>query len=314
MRDTIVVEKGRENVMSIQGKPGPATSTGTELAPIVCCIDDGFVQPLCVLMQSLAVVHREATAQFTFIIIFRELSDASRRAIRDHADRLGLGLDLRPVARPDSRYREFRTGSDATYTRLAIPEVIPDHRVVLYLDVDLIILRDLRPLLARSLGGAPLAAVPDPTKPFLGLGRAMPGWENLGLRADRGYFNNGVALLDVDECRRRNLFPEASRFLIEHPDSVRYWDQDAMNWAAADDWVRLERTWNTFALSPLVGLGEYVHRAESALPLHQLLADEDTAAVLHFAGPRKPWMPDYPAGPHRDRYLGLLRMTTDRSP
>jgi UDP-D-galactose:(glucosyl)LPS alpha-1,3-D-galactosyltransferase len=299
--------------MSIHGEAGLTTSTGTELPPIVCCIDDGFVPPLCVLMQSLAVVHREATARFTFIIIFRDLSDAGQRSIREHGDRLGLSVDLRQVPPPDSRYPEFRTGSDATYTRLAIPEVIPDHRIVLYLDVDLIILRDLRPLLTQPLAGAPFAAVLDPTKPLLGLGRALPGWPGLGLQGDREYFNNGVTLLDVDECRRQELFLKASRFLIDHPDNVRYWDQDAMNWASTGDWLRLDRTWNTFALSPLVQLGEYVHRAECVLPLGQLLAEEETAAVLHFAGPRKPWMQDYPAGPHRDRYLGLLRMVTERS-
>ena len=85
-----------------------------------------------------------------------------------------------------------------------------------------------------------------------------------------------------------------------------------MNWAATGNWLRLERKWNTFAFSPLVQLGDYVHRAESVLPLSRLLAEDDTAAILHFAGPRKPWMRDYSEGPHRDRYLRLLRMVTDR--
>ena len=34
----------------------------------------------------------------------------------------------------------------------------------------------------------------------------------------------------------------------------------------------------------------------------RLVAEEDTAAVLHFAGPVKPWQDDYPPGPARDRY------------
>jgi lipopolysaccharide biosynthesis glycosyltransferase len=286
------------------------TSDAAPLAPIVCCIDDGFVQPLCVLMQSVATVQPDATADITFIIIHQGLLDTSRRAIQANADRLGLTVEFRRVPAPDSRYPEFRTGSDATYTRLAIPDVITDHQVVLYMDVDIILLQDIRPLLTMPLKGAPFAVVPDPTKPLLRLGRAMPGWQAHGLHGDREYFNNGVMLIDVAECRRREFFTEVSRFLVERPDNLQYWDQDAMNWVAKDDWLRLDRKWNTLALSPLVQLGGYVHRGEPVLPLTQLLAEEEDAALLHFAGPRKPWADDYPDNPLRDRYLRLLHMVT----
>jgi UDP-D-galactose:(glucosyl)LPS alpha-1,3-D-galactosyltransferase len=288
------------------------TSDAAPLAPIVCCIDDGFVQPLCVLMQSIATAQPDATADIKFIIIHQGLHDTSRSTIHANADPLGLSVEFRRVPAPDSRFPEFRTGSDATYTRLAIPDVITDHRVVLYMDVDIILLQDIRPLLKMSLDGAPFAAVPDPTKPVLRLGRALPGWQDMGLSGDREYFNNGVMLIDIAECRRQGLFAEAARLLIEQPDNLRYWDQDAMNLAATEDWLRLERKWNTFAFSPLVQLGGYAHRGEPLLPLAQLLAEEETAAVLHFAGPRKPWDHDYPENPLRDRYLRLLSMTTGK--
>ncbi|GLZ05676.1 hypothetical protein Acsp03_31420 [Actinomadura sp. NBRC 104412] len=285
-------------------------SDTVELAPIVCCVDDGFVRPLCVLMQSIATAEPGAAADITLLVIHQGLQEESRTAIRSNADRLGISVDLRLVPPPDPRYPAFRTGSDATYTRLAIPEVIPDHRVVLYMDVDIILLQDIRPLLAMPLDGAPFGAVPDPTKPVLRLGRALPGWQDLGLSGDREYFNNGVLLVDIEECRRRDFFATASRLLVERQDNLRYWDQDAMNLAADEDWLRLDRKWNTFAFSPLVQLGGYVHRGEPVLPLARLLAEEETAAVLHFAGPRKPWMCDYPDNPLRDRYLRLLQMTT----
>jgi lipopolysaccharide biosynthesis glycosyltransferase len=290
------------------------TSDTAEHAPIVCCVDDGFVQPLCVLMQSIATAQPDATGDIRFLIIHQGLQEKSRKAIHANADRLGLSVEFRRVPPPDSRYPEFRTGSDATYTRLAIPEVIEDHRVVLYMDVDIILLQDIRPLLRLPLNGAPFACVPDPTKPVLRLGRALPGWQELGLHGDREYFNNGVMLIDIAECRRQELFAKASRYLVDRQENLRYWDQDAMNLAANDDWLRLDRKWNTFAFSPLVQLGGYVHRGEPLIPLARLLAEEETAAVLHFAGPKKPWMSDYPDNPLRDRYLRLLNMITEVSP
>src|SRR4051812_36089478 len=60
----------------------PMTSDAGPIAPIVCCIDDGFVQPLCVLMQSIGTVQPDATADITFIIIHQGLSDSSQGAIQ----------------------------------------------------------------------------------------------------------------------------------------------------------------------------------------------------------------------------------------
>jgi|ERR1039457_2144447 UDP-D-galactose:(glucosyl)LPS alpha-1,3-D-galactosyltransferase len=285
--------------------PG-ATEVPRKLPPLVCGVDDGFIQPLCVMMESLAAAHPGGTGDMRLIVLNHALSKSSSDAIRWHADRLSLSVELRTAPAPSSRYPAFRWTSDATYMRLAIPEIITDHRKVLYLDVDLLILKDLRPLLEHDLSGAALAAVRDPKVPLLKIGKVLPGWERLGLSGNQEYFNNGVMLLDLPECRRQQIFARASDFLIEHPENVRYWDQDAMNWSAADNWLRLDRKWNTFALSPRIQLGNFIHQAESVIPLAQLLADEDTAAVLHFAGANKPWAAGFPDGPLRDLYAKFL--------
>src|SRR5262249_5390145 len=153
----------------------------------------------CVLMQSIATAQPDAPADIKFLVIHQGLQEKSRIAINSNADRLGIRVDFRRVPPPDPRYPEFRTASAATYTRLAVPDVIPDHRVVLCMDVDVILLRDIRPLLTLPLDGAPFAAVPDPTKPVLRLGGALPGWQDLGFDGDRGYFNSGVMLIDITE-------------------------------------------------------------------------------------------------------------------
>src|SRR5690348_15739689 len=138
---------------------------GCELAPIVCAVDDRYVTPLCVLMQSLSVAHPGRSLQV--IVMHQGLSEASQRRIRWHADRLGLDVGLRLAPGVDPRYPVSLWVTDATYLRLALPEVVPDAPVVLYLDVDLLVLRDLGPLLAQPLDGVPLAAVRDPLNPTL---------------------------------------------------------------------------------------------------------------------------------------------------
>jgi UDP-D-galactose:(glucosyl)LPS alpha-1,3-D-galactosyltransferase len=219
-------------------------------------------------------------------------------------------MELRAVPAGAAGYPVSGWVSDAVYLRLTIGEVIVDEPVVLYLDADTIVLDDLRPLLRHPMAGMPVAAVRDPQNPIIGRGIALPGWSQLGIAEGREYFNSGVMLLDLAECRRRGIFERSHRFLLEHPDMVTLWDQDALNWALEDQWLRLGRRWNTFALSPLVQRGGYVHDdAEPFMPLEQLLADEPAAAVLHFAGPDKPWKPDYPPGPICQTYQHFLEAT-----
>lgn len=275
------------------------------LAPIVCGVDDRYVGPLCALMRSFAVTHGPDLAEFRMIVLGDRLSDISAERIGAVAHRLGLSVELRP-ADADRGYPVDRWVSRAVYLRLAIPDAV-DEPVVLYLDADLLIVRDLRPLLNQPLQGKPLGAVQDPHSPLVGVGLGQPGWRDLGLPEGRQYFNSGVMLLDLAECQRRDVFGRAHYFLREYPQHAQLWDQDALNWSVDDHWLRLDRRWNTFVVSSLGRVGEQHHRAaEQVVPLSGLIADERTAAILHYSGPEKPWESDYPAGPFRDLYRAHL--------
>src|SRR5262245_33754086 len=126
--------------------------------PIVCGVDDRYVGPLCVLMQSLAMAHPDSAPELRLVVIHRRLTEASRQRVRWHAERLGLTVELREVQSASEGYPVSHWVTDAVYVRLAIPEVVSDSRVVLYLDADVVVLRDLRPLLETGLAGRPVAA------------------------------------------------------------------------------------------------------------------------------------------------------------
>ncbi|MEV8476218.1 glycosyltransferase family 8 protein [Streptomyces sp. NPDC051173] len=280
------------------------------LPPIVCGVDASYVVPLRALMSSLVTTHAYDHGDLRLIVLHDQLPEAARADILRHARQIGLSTQLRAVPAAPVRGPVSGWVSEAVYLRLSIAEVIGDERVVLYLDADTLVLRSLRPLLRHQLGGAPLAAVRDPQNPVLGRGIALPGWDRLGLPAGREYFNSGVMLIDLSVCRERGLFERARRFLAEHPGHARFWDQDALNWAAEDTWLRLDRRWNTFALSSLASQPGFVHHAEEVMPLATLLGDESRAAVLHFAGPDKPWKAGYPAAALADLYQQHLPATT----
>ncbi|MDG4834866.1 glycosyltransferase family 8 protein [Solwaraspora sp. WMMD1047] len=291
------------------GVPGPSRS----LPPIVCGVDHRYALPLTALMRSLAAVESETTEALRIIVLHGGLDSASQKMIGYTADEVGLTLEFRRVTGADAAYPVSGWISDAVYLRLAIADTILDEPRVLYLDADVLVLRDIRPLLSQPLGGLGMGAVRDPQNPIVGVGIALPGWERIGVPRGREYFNSGVLLLDLELCRRQCLFPAATRFLRTYPGEARLWDQDALNVAADDRWTRLERRWNTFVISPLVGLPGFTHaNAEPVMPLATLLGDERDAAVLHFGGPLKPWSSGYPAGPMRDLYRRFLDPARER--
>lgn len=277
------------------------------LPPIVCGVDDRYAPPLGALLRSLATAHAGDLGGLRLIVLHDRLSDDAQKRLTELAQRLGLPAELRSVRPVDRHYPVDRWISEAVYLRLAIAEVVVDEPVVLYLDADVLVMRDLRPLLRHPLRGEPVAAVQDPHSPLVGVGLGQPGWRELGLPEGRQYFNSGVMLLDLVECRRRAIFERAHQFLRDHPQHAQLWDQDALNWAVDDHWLRLARCWNVFTVSALGPGAEVHHRAaEPVIPLAELVAEEPTAAILHYSGPEKPWADDYPAGRFRDLYRGYL--------
>lgn len=271
-------------------------------AALVCGVDDGYSSALRTLIRSIGAAHGPATSQLRMIVLDQGLTPASKSALMAEGEAANLLVRVRPAPAPDPSYPVSEWVSSAVYTRLSIPEVINDEERVLYLDADTLVVGDLRPLLELPLSGHCLGAALDPQNPLTGHGIVMPGWRELGIEYGRPYFNSGVMLIDLAAAERNEMFATALRFLAEHPDKVKFWDQDALNYAADGSWLRLDPRWNTFAISPLASRPDFIHHAEATTPLAELLADEETASIIHFAGPDKPWQPSYPPSRLLDLY------------
>ena len=97
-----------------------------------------------------------------------------------------------------------------TLMRLALPEILPDERRVLWLDVDTIVTDDISGLFGTDLDGCYFAAVEEPTRskrPFV-------------------YYNTGVLLSDLDALRDgkyQRLIRFVNGFRMDFP------DQDCVN-------------------------------------------------------------------------------------
>lgn len=172
--------------------------------------------------------------------------------------------------------------SIATYYRLMAPRILSiDIKKILYLDSDIIVRRSLTDLWTTDLRDHALAAVQefywDQRKPFVEI---PPGSK---------YFNAGILLINLDYWRRNKIGERAIDFIINNPQKVNYWDQDALNALLVNRWINLPPIWN-------VQVNRWSDLEWIDLPTILNVYDDTearklvaNAAIVHFVGPVKPW-------------------------
>ncbi len=262
-------------------------------------LDETYAWPGAVVLASLGTTGGMGRGTGTVFVCFKELSRDSIGMLQ----RVAAGVEAN-VSFVETRIPRGLPASGhlscAMYLRLAIPDALATEPSLLYFDADVLAVSDIHPLLDVDLKGFPVGAVRDLYNPLLRLGQGLPGYRQLGLRGDREYFNSGVMKVDVTLFREMQIAERSKEFLLRFPQHARFPDQCALNWAVADRWVRLPLTWNALTISVMEDPRHY--GGEEVLPWEHALAVERSAAILHFAGSWKPWLPGFPEGEALSRY------------
>ena len=195
-----------------------------------------------------------------------------------------------------------------TYLRFLLPELLPDVDKIIYLDVDVVVHRDLEALYDTPLEGHALAAMPD--WPMLVGTLTWPtfyipyGHERLrfsayvrkvlGLECDgtTSYFNCGVMVFDLAYWRTHDVAGRTVAYLTAHPE-LYYMDQDALNYICGARFARLDQRWNSFANCSFPALTNALVRFTRAGRRWEALRTvwRRDPWVIHYAGANKPWNP-----------------------
>lgn len=167
--------------------------------------------------------------------------------------------------------------SRATYLRLCLPELAPPEvQKVLYLDCDLVVCRDVRPLFALDLGGRAIGAVFDYWIDDLAFARR---W---GLEPGGRYFNAGVLLLDLQLLREQGGFTRAVALLAQNLQHYDFLDQDALNHVFWGEWAAMDPIWNVQRAMLAPGHETAARRAEWPRGRRP--------GIVHFTSSHKPWV------------------------
>lgn len=156
------------------------------------------------------------------------------------------------------------------YARLLIGSILPAGiERVIYLDCDTFVIAPIEKLYEQEMDGQPIAAVSDPVKQLMMMGRDMR--EKTGLfDPAQDYFNSGVLLIDLPRFIATDVPARIETLKAEGVLARLYFDQDMLNLIFAGRWKKLE--WRFNVTDPQVA--------------HQAL----DCFILHYTGHARPWL------------------------
>lgn len=242
---------------------------------ILCCTDHNFVIPMGVMMHSLCVNNKNNELHF-HVFIDGTVTEGQKKELREVINE-GNTLNFYLVdVSSFERYLIVKVAAFpiSIYYRLLLADILPQkiHKV-LYLDADIIIRHDLSQLWNYNIKDNALAAVEDQSPNY-------KFWEFLNYPKEKGYFNSGVILFNLDYLRKNKSSHTLINFIKHNPDKLKCPDQDALNYVFRNNKELLPLKYNVM---------EGFYRQPPLQPdsdkLEEAIMDP---YILHFNGD-KPW-------------------------
>lgn len=240
-----------------------------EVIPIFFACDDRFVIYTCVALKSL-IENASRGHHYHVHVLCANLSQEKKEKLsRLATEQVEVFVDDMDTEFADLRGRlHVRDAySVTTYYRLFIPDKFPQYDKVLYLDSDIIILRDIAKLYFTELGQHCVGAAHD---------QVMAQTELFGDYAEKvlgidrnAYFNAGVLLINCAYFRKRKMMERFEKLLDTYTFVVAQ-DQDYLNVLCKDSVYWLEPGWNAQAS-------------------RRLLCKKEDIAIIHYNLSDKPW-------------------------
>lgn len=157
-----------------------------------------------------------------------------------------------------------------TYYRYLIPTKLKGVSKAVYLDADIVILRDLSRLFQINLEGKCIAGVKDPHVIKQGYLEEI-GRESLLNR----YINAGVLIMDLKKMRENDIEGKLFSMTLSLGKNARYQDQDAINFVLEEDIKHIDKKYN-FMSDHRHGIGQFFI----------------SPFIVHYNGAGKPWDSD----------------------
>lgn len=192
-----------------------------------------------------------------------------------------------------------------TYYRLLIEHLFSEYTKLIYLDADLVVNNCIAELWDMEMNEKYLLAVPmaSPKSGLAGGERGLPAYKLLGISADTRTFNAGVMVLNLLLWRKDSISQKIIKYLTDYRDYVLWWDQDGLNCVLYNGWGQLPAKWNVMTCH----VDSFNTWRDSLLTERDFIETLKFPAIIHFAGPAKPWNANY-KGSFKDYFIKYLKL------
>ncbi len=230
-----------------------------------------------VMLTSLFANHRET--EITVYVLLSELTQEQMEEFQRLAQAYGGNVVSVFVDRA-KLCAQLPTTAEWTiemYYRLMMPDLLPsDVERILYLDVDIIVNKDLGAFYRQDLGDKLFCVCKDVTELKYEVWQQMFG---PFLQHGFAYFNSGVMLWNLREIRRQYNFAYYMRVAKELDYKLVAPDQDILNYCH----------WQQVKYANAAEFNQFARVAHNAGKSYEDVREH--VAILHFAG-TKPWGAD----------------------
>lgn len=226
-RDSLEPDRAVISVPKYLGKVSyPEDEEIDENINIAICVDDNYCQHISPMLYSIDKNTQEKVD--VYLIYYKLKLESLEHIVRLNEVLTNVEIKIRKLKDYQyerlSLFKETKLPTEA-YFRLLLPELLPEIKRVLYLDVDMLILNDLKELYQTKLGNNVMGVVRD--FPFT---NDKHSWAYF-LLGDAGerYFNSGMLLLNLEVMRKNNIVEKFIKFISETSQYYFLGDQDAFN-------------------------------------------------------------------------------------
>jgi len=250
---------------------------------IVTCSDNRYILPMGVMMYSLCKSNPDTDIVF-HIIVDGTVSPGQKQNLEDNIQtfrniRISFYTVDETALSAFPNISELGAITKAAYYRLMLAEILPDTvQKVLYLDGDLIVRKSLAPLWNLDLTEYAIAAVPDPSSGIIEY------YNRLKYPAERGYFNSGVLLINLDYWRQHAALRAFNDYIEKRADDIIFHDQDVLNYVFFDQKLTLPIKYNL--ANGYLFKNKCFDYWKVEEELQEALKDP---VIVHFTAKEKPW-------------------------
>ena len=247
---------------------------------ILMACDRNYAPFYGVLLTSLFINNQESQFHIHWITddtIPQEVKDKFIRLVSNNRSELSMyEIDKSKV----TDFPQYGHINYAAYYNLKIADILPQdvHRVI-YMDGDMIIDGDIRPLWEMDLKGNACGMVwaPDWNEPYI--------FERLGYDSKYGYYNNGTMLYNLDYLREIHYSGKALEYINTAKHNLGMMDQDVANALLYDKILRLPLQYNF--QSKFLWKSYWVDYSDDFRK--DILDAAQHPIIIHYSDKRKPW-------------------------